>query len=277
MPRSILVGLDGSPSSTAAVELGIQWAREFGALLVGLAIVDEPTICEPQSVSIGGMAFKEQRDQALMADARRKVKAFLEEFTSRCSNAGVASKALEDVGLPADQIMLEAQRYDLILLGQQTHFHFETQSQADDMLRLVVKNSPRPVVAVPEKLPIGTGIVVAYDGRLQAARTLQAFQAMGLAGSQPVHIVCVHTDHAEAMRRADRAAEFLRFHQIVAQPLALATAESPARVILEQVNRLNAGLLVMGAYGQPMMKEFFLGSETKTVLQESTVPLFLSR
>ena len=34
---------------------------------------------------------------------------------------------LEDVGMPHEQIELQAQRYDLILMGQeQTRFHFET-------------------------------------------------------------------------------------------------------------------------------------------------------
>ena len=36
MLKSILVGLDGSPSSGAAVELGIQWAKQFNALLGGI-------------------------------------------------------------------------------------------------------------------------------------------------------------------------------------------------------------------------------------------------
>ena len=54
MLKSILVGLDGSPSSAAAVELGIQWAKRFNALLVGLGIVDEATIRTPEAEPIGG-------------------------------------------------------------------------------------------------------------------------------------------------------------------------------------------------------------------------------
>jgi nucleotide-binding universal stress UspA family protein len=33
-----------------------------------------------------------------------------------------------------EQIVLEAQRYDLVLLGQQTYFHFETQEGPGDTL-----------------------------------------------------------------------------------------------------------------------------------------------
>ena len=49
MLKSILIGLDGSPSSTAALELGIQWAKRFNALLVGIGIVDDATIYTPEA------------------------------------------------------------------------------------------------------------------------------------------------------------------------------------------------------------------------------------
>jgi nucleotide-binding universal stress UspA family protein len=48
-----------------------------------------------------------------------------------------------------------------------------------------------------------------------------------------------------------------------------------AEVILDQVRQYQARLLVLGAYGQSTLREFFLGSVTRTVLQHSHVPLFL--
>ena len=55
---------------------------------------------------------------------------------------------------------------------------------------------------------------------------------------------------------------------------ALSSSAPPEEVILEQVRCLNAGLLVMGAYGQPVLREFFIGSVTRTLLNESPVPIF---
>jgi nucleotide-binding universal stress UspA family protein len=122
MLKSILIGLDGSAYSTAAVELGIHWARRFDALLVGLGVIDEPTIRGPEPVPLGGVYYKRHRDDVRMHEAQVKVEQFLERFTLRCTEAGVPSKLLEDIGLPWEQILVEAQRYDLILLGQQTYF-----------------------------------------------------------------------------------------------------------------------------------------------------------
>jgi nucleotide-binding universal stress UspA family protein len=275
MPRSILVGIDGSAHSWGAVEFGIQWAHRYKAVLVGLGVVDEPTICRPEPVPLGAAVFKKERDQALLAEARKKVDGFLATFAERCAGAGVSCTILKEIGLPAERILLEAQRYDLILLGQKTYFHFETQERADETLTLVVKHSPRPVVVAPELSVGGNAVLIAYDGSLQAARTLQGFEGAGLDGSQELHVVSVHPDAGEAGARADRAVDFLRFHGVAARRHALGTAEPPAQVLLEQISRLDAGLLVMGAYGQPTLKEFFFGSVTRRLLEQSPVPIFL--
>lgn len=275
MVRSILAGLDGSAYSRSAVELGIRWARRFDAFLVGLSIVDEPTIREPEAVPLGAGYFKEEADRTRLKRATRQVEVFLEEFALRCSETGVASKLLEDVGEPHEAILLEAQRYDLILLGQKTFFHFASQEGPCQTLKKVMKNTPRPVIAVPEKLGDGDAVIVAYDGSLQAARALCMFQASGLSQLGKVHIVSADSDHDQAVRKAGRAEEFLRFHEIEAQVHAVATSAAPATVLFDQAKNLHAGLVVMGAYGQSTLREFFLGSVTRTMLEDSPVPLFL--
>ena len=80
---------------------------------------------------------------------------------------------------------------------------------------------------------------------------------------------------ALAAARVERARAFLRFHDVEAIPLVIESSSPPATVILEQIGRLGAGLIVMGAYGQPVLKEFVIGSASSKLLTESSVPLFL--
>ncbi len=278
MVRSILVGVDGSAYSTAAVELGIRWAQRHGAALVGLGVLDAPTICKPQLMPPGGSAYKAHRDAGLIVDASLKVAQFLEDCAQRCSESHVEYQVRQEAGSPAERILLEAQRSDLILLGQRTFFHFETQKQSDETLHTVVKQSPRPVVAVPATLPPETrSVVVAYDGGLHATRALQLFHALGLDMSCDVHVVCVDSHQEQAARCAEYGVAFLKAHNIVAQPYALATPAPPAHVILEQAHKLQATLIVMGAYGRSTLREFSGVSLTHTMLQESPVPLFVYR
>jgi nucleotide-binding universal stress UspA family protein len=282
MLRSILVGLDGSDYSRSAVAVGIYLARKANALLVGLGVVDEPTIREAEPRLIGGgvpyaepVLYRER-----IANARHEVERFLSQFTVRCAEANVACKVLEDVGLPHEQIELQAQRYDMIVLGQQTRFHFETQEGYDDTVRRVLKDSPRPVIAVPARLDLnpdepGHTVMIAYDGSVQSARALHEFQNTGLAGALPTVVVSVHPEHGVAARAAERAIDYLRFHGIRAEAQAVTSSESPARVVLEKAKQHDSVLIVMGSYGRPVLREFFLGSVTRTLLAESPIPLFL--
>lgn len=275
MLKSILVGLDGSADSQSATELGIRWARSQQALLIGLGIIDEPTITRASPVPLGAGAFKKQRDEALLADARKRVDEFLGRFALRCAEAGVACKLLEDVGLPWEQIVLEVQRFDLVLLGQHSQYHFETR-QEDGTLRQVLLHSPRPVVVVPTQPPPNNSVLVAYDGSLQAARMLQALCGLNLLSyAGDVHVLSADADHVQAAKCADRAIEYLRFHGITAQSHVAGDATNAGEQILEQAERLQVGFVAMGCYGKPTLREMVFGSVTRRVLKESRVPLFL--
>jgi nucleotide-binding universal stress UspA family protein len=277
MLQSMVVGLDGSVYSTRAVEFGLCWARYWHAVLVGLGIVDAPGICNAPPV-FGVDLYqdeKAQRDARRLADAHRTVAQRLVHYTQRCVEAGVTYQVRQEVGAPADCLLLNAQECDLMVLGQQTFFHFGTQDKPDDTLSVVVKQSPCPVIAVPATLPEGRTVIVAYDGSAPATRALHMFQALGLSVAYDVHVVCVDAQQQRAAGWAEHAMAFLHGHHIAAQPHVLVTSASPAHVLLEQVHQLQASLLIMGAYGRSSLREFLGHSVTHTLLQESPVPLFL--
>jgi nucleotide-binding universal stress UspA family protein len=275
MLKSIMVALDGTAGSWAGVDLAVRWAAGSGATLVGLGVVDEPGIRAPEMAPIGGEAFKEHRDAAILARAARKVEEFLDEFRARCGAARVAGRVLEVTGDPYDRIVSEAQRFDLVVLGRETHFRFATQSGPDSVLQRVLRDAPRPVVSVPENPAGGAGVMVAYDGSLQAARALFAFRASGLDIGGPVHLVSVGDDPAEAGQHLSRAAEFLGSHAITATRHPVQPDGSVARTLVEAARALDAGLVVAGTYGRSTLREFFLGSVTRSLLSKSAVPLLL--
>lgn len=93
MLRSILVGLDGSEHSDSALELGIRWSKRFDALLVGIAVVDEPGLHGPEEYMVGEAYFRDL-NKAILNDARRDVEGWLGRYARRCAEAGVAFKEL---------------------------------------------------------------------------------------------------------------------------------------------------------------------------------------
>jgi nucleotide-binding universal stress UspA family protein len=281
VPGRILIGLDVPKHGAVVAELGIRWAQQSGATIVGLGIVDEPGIraIEP-AWPVGGTPGVDpvyyMGYEARLAVVHGQVEELLKQFAARCAQAGVAHVEVKAVGSPQELIAAEAQSCDMVLLARGSHFHFTSRDDdADEILKKVLKDVPRPIVVVPAT-PVPDGsIVIAYDGSLQAARALAAFQSTGLGESREVHIVSVAASAAVAAEHAERAREFLSHHEIEAVPVVRESSAPPAKVILEQIGRLHAGLLVMGAYGQPGLPEFFLGSVTRTLLQETTVPLLL--
>jgi nucleotide-binding universal stress UspA family protein len=274
MLKSILVGLDGSNFSRAALDLGIEWAQTFDAVLVGLGVVDEPSIRAHEPIPIGGSVHKIRRDEHRTAVAHSQVEQLLDEFTSRCTDEGVSCKALENVGMPFREILRESHRYDLVLLGHETHFHSETAGRTDETLWRVLRRESRPIVIAPPESKSGSSVVLAYDESPQADRAMQAFQASGLDLGQEVFVLCVGSAEEEAKCRSDEAVEFLQSHGIHATPCVRKPQGRPGRMILEEVERQSARMLVMGVSKHSTLRDLLLGGVTKTVLRESPVPVF---
>lgn len=275
MLRSALVALDGSPYCEAATTLAVDWAKRSGARLLGLGILDEHSIRGAEPVPLGASAYKAARDEARMADAHRRVLGFLADFRARSKAAGVTAEVLEDIGDPAARILREAQRCDVVILARETHFHFETQDRPDATLAQVLRGSPRPLVIVPRELPEGHGVILAYGGGREAARTLQTFQLLGLAAGEQIEVVSVHRDGAEAEALAYLASEYLTAHGAPHRLRPIASTAPAAEVLLEEVRRLRPRLLVMGAHGHHPLRELFATSVTRAVLRECPVPVFV--
>jgi nucleotide-binding universal stress UspA family protein len=274
MRKTILVGLDGSPDGDAALEAAVLWARSHEAELVGMAVVDEPTIRRSEPTGIGGSSFKRERDEALLADARSQVRGLLDRFAQRCEAAGVSHREDEEVGLPSARLLSVAADVDWTVLGQQTHYHFVTQAAPCETLRAVLRSCPRPVAVVPPQGVHGSSVLVAYDASPPAVRALDAFRRSGLDEGRPVQVVSIAAEQETAARRAEEAARFLRFYGMQAEALPLAASADEAELILGQAARQDARLIVVGTFGRSRLSELFSRSTTAALLRQADRVLF---
>lgn len=275
MLKGILVGLDGSTFSDSAVTLGLRWAKACGAVLAGQAIIDRPGLTEPEAVPAGSGFIRMFGEDRKVAEAKAVCDTFMERFTTRCAEAGVTGKTVLEVGEPAGAIVAQAQRYDLILLGLETHFRAMPGGGPCDTLDKVLQSPPRPVVAVPAELGEGTTAVIGYDGSLQAARTLAAYMASGLAASYQNVVVTINEAYEEAAGVIEAAVAYLGLHGVSVKARPVETRLDPAAVLLDHAGQFQAGLVVMGAFGHSALREFFFGSTTRGVLRDSKVPVML--
>lgn len=274
MLRAVLVGLDGSAYSEAAAELALTWCRRFAAKVIGLTVIEESAIPRAEPIPLGAAYYKSHRDELLLQEAGERSQRVLERFRERCESAQVLCETRTRVGEAWREIFHESQRCDLVVLGKQTYFR-SPDTECDTLYR-ALHNTARPVVAVPKDIVPGSVVVIAYDGSLQAARALQLFVLLRLYEGQEVHVISVTNSLAEATEWTERAASFLRHHGVPARihPL-VSLVTNPSEILLQQIQECQGGLVVLGAYGKPFLREFFLGSVTRSMLQQATVPLFM--
>jgi nucleotide-binding universal stress UspA family protein len=273
----MLIGLDGSPDSESATELAFAWSRRTSALVVGIAVVDEPGIRAPAAVPLGAGAFKHAGEEARLAEARQRVEHWLSRFSERAAEASVPSKQLECLGSPGEQIALESQRYDLVILGRETNFHFATQHAPDHTLAEVVTHSPRPVVIVPRIYRAEGPVVIAFDGSVEASRALQDFALLrgGWQDAAELHVVSVAHSGLEAAKVAARAVDYLDFQSAKATAHHL-ESDGAADTILELAGQLCAGLIVMGSFGKRSLRDILFGSTTRQVLAHTVCPVLVT-
>lgn len=279
MIQSILIVFDGQPASHASVSLALRWAAERNALLAALGVIDEALVHPAEAVPLGAGQAKREWDAARLHRQRQSIEKTLSAAAELCATNQVSFKPLERYGFPADEIAVEAQRFDLIVMPKYVAAP-EGVSERDlnAALLAMLHTAPRPVIAVPDE-PAETGVnknvVIAYDGSLQATRALQLFTALGLPSDRALYVVSVGDDSLSAARHGDRAVDFLSHHGIRADLRVIEKTLHPAEHIVACAQELDAEFIVMGAYGQSRIREFALGSVTKSVLAESAIPLFL--
>jgi nucleotide-binding universal stress UspA family protein len=276
MVKDILVCLEGSPSSGSATELALRLGSTLQATLVGLAIVDEPSIRAGAATGIGGSSYKQQRDAVLLKDGHERAAQWIETFLARCREFGVAARALEQRGRPAATIVEEMARHDLTLIGRHVNFLFETEAEDHQTRDAVLRRAPRPVIVVPEEpVETGTAVLAAFDGSSASKRALRAFAETGLARERAVHVASVGDEGAAAYEMAVRGCELLRPLGIRAEPHSVVSPGSIAEAILTERRRLGAAFVVSGAYAHSPLSHLIWGSVTRELLEKTSVPLFL--
>jgi nucleotide-binding universal stress UspA family protein len=277
MIKDILVCLEGSASSEAAVGISIELAKELGARLAGLAIVDEPDIRAGAAVGIGAASYKQERDDALVADAHKRADAWVAAFERQCKDAEVSARALEIVGRPAASILAKMTAHDLTILGRDANFRFETEKEDPETRDQILRRGVRPVLLVPEgtRAPLGKKVLIAFDGSGAAKRAAASFAQTGLAATREVHVATVDDDGAAAWEMANKGVLILRHEGVFAVAHNVVSTLSNAEALFELGRELGAGMIVMGAFAHSRLAHLFGQSAMRGLIEKSGIPLYL--
>ncbi|HEX3761276.1 MAG TPA: universal stress protein [Kofleriaceae bacterium] len=272
----ILVCLEGSPSTQRAIDVALELARTLPAGLVGLAIVDAPDIVAGAATSIGGASYRRERDAALLADAHHHTRAWIGDFLTRGRAAGVAVRALEITGRPAEMILTEVPRHDLTVLGRDVNFRYETQDQDRYTRDRILRRAGRPLIVVPERIASrGSAVLLAFDASSAATRALRSFADARLARGRDVHVATVDDDGARAFEIASRGCALLAELGVRAVPDNVVSSEPTAAALLTRAAKIGAGMIGLGGYIPSPLSRLVWGSVTHQIIERAAVPVFL--
>ncbi len=269
MIRTILFPTGGVPPNAAAQQSAIALARRFNAHVTALGLADAPWITRPQPSAIGAAAFQE------ISKAKQLKRARLQAFHAlrrikKAAGRSISITTTEFELDPLDTITAEAHAYDLIVMGRKTSFRYETEPAVSDLVKGLLRECARPVLAISSS-PVATKrIIVAFDGSAPASRAMHMAALLGFFDAAAVQTVSVNSEQHGADALAERAAKLLRNHDVSVEAVGIKSAMDPAKIILHQVRAFRAGLVIMGAYGHGGLRDAVFGSCTRRLLADCT-------
>lgn len=147
MIRKILAATDGSPLAEKAVKYAASLAKQLGASVTVLGVVDYSYLIAP-GVSPGLSAAKvvlETKDILKQATAD-----FVDRAASLCRKGGVRVRKSVRTGRPADEIVKEAkkEKADLIVLGSHGRTALKAAMLGSVAFGVIHKNTNMPVLVV---------------------------------------------------------------------------------------------------------------------------------
>lgn len=257
--RSILVHADRTQSITARLDTALALARAMDGHVT--LLVDTPVTRYVAMDPMGGtqMVAGEMINQALAADDE-----YAASLQAQLAPLGVSFDVTRSESEPMDALTTLARLADVVLVSRQ--------SRLAGQLAIV---SRTPVLVVSDdrapSFPLHSAMI-AWDGGNEAAHALRsAAPLMAKAGA--VHLVTV-AEKAGGFS-CEGALAYLSRHGVKAQLHELAREGTTEATLSAAAARLDADLLVMGAYGKSRMREYLFGGVTRHFLEEEREPALL--
>ncbi len=269
----ILLGLDGSSYAQAAIEYTCQLALGHNAIVTGVAIIDLPGIQSASvPVPIGGAHYDAQREDKIVEETQAKAKAILDDFERICQSRNVDAVLHADTGRAFSEIIEESKFHDFIVIGKRTFFGYSAH-ESHGTLEQILKHGLTPVLAVPDSVRKIEKVLIAYDHSVPASKAVHMFLLLGIWNACDITLLTVNDNAEAAQALLVNLSEFFESYGI--QPNLVTRSGHPDAEVKSYIEENDTDLLVMGAYGRKSIREFFVGSVTQHLIQETEIPLFL--
>ena len=273
--KRILVQVDASPRASARLKISNHLAEVFGGQLLILYAAN-PTGFVANEISPEAASILKK---AIEWDERRESCA-LSMVTRTLVDSDRYSDWVVDRGKADEACVRHSVYADLLVVGQ-------TDPSGGNEVSLgfvdsVVCTAGSPILVVPhtgEFPTVGESILVAWNGSQQAARAVKDAMPF-FREAKHVHIVSYDLGREifeDIVMPGANLAIYLGCHGIMATVYDLRGSRSEiVPLLLSRAKSLGSDLIVLGAYGYSCAFEVALGSTTKDMLQQMTIPVLMA-
>lgn len=278
MIKRILTPLDVSPYTLAAVSRACDLAELADAEITGMVILDTAGIEKKAQLPFRAdlRVYSGESVVESELEAAEKLKAVVEEFEKTLGERGLRSNLSKCDGRPSQQILGASCFYDLVIMGLQSYYHFETEQGPGDTLDKVLKDAVVPVMAVPARDPDSLkSALVLFDGSPASSRALHAFAEWWQYDRPAVRLLVTDVDPAFGDRLLKEAERFLQAHGIEEIERVV---ENGGVIRAVEDNHLEwSDIIVLGIHSRHSVKEWVVGSVARHLIEHGHRTLLFSQ
>ena len=276
--KSLLTLSTGAKGAATAVAAAARVAHQMDAHLDALALGIDRSQLGYAYVGAGAVVLQVAMDRA-EAEAKENRAALQAALDAESPDLRQAlDMAVTQIGALTELVAARARYSDLVVLPKP---YAETGVEGEAVIEAAMFQGMAPVLVVPESgLPEAAPkrIVLAWNQSREAL--VAARRAMPFLKRAEQVVITVIDPPAHGLERSDPGGllcQLLVRHGIRAEVSVLArTLPRISDVLLRQCRDLDAGMLVMGAYGHSRFREAILGGATRNMLEQAEVPVLMA-
>lgn len=257
---------------------GIGEQRLFSDILVAMSGQPESWIVLEQAIILAKMENAEVRGLIVFDQTNRKTiyeSDLATAFSERLEQASIRGNLVFNEGQIAETICERAKVNDLVVLRLSYPPSSNVFSRFSSGMRLILRQSTRPVLIVKNQISAMNHILLAYDGSPKGKEALFITKYLASAHGKLTSVLVVEDDEVKGQQLLEKVEEEIgdcceKFHLIL-------NSGKASDVILDFARTQSVDMIIMGGYGFPPILELFFGSSVDSVLRGSRVPVLVCK
>lgn len=276
MINSILVPIDSSAHSRAAVEHALDLGRAYRARMTGLQVLDIRYLEMPPYLDYS-YTFEAMPPTIapleVMEKFRLKSERLLNDFREAVERAGLPVETRTEEGVPGHVIADIGGAHDLVVMGKRGEHAKWGRDLLGSTTENVIRHSATPVFLVEGKSRPARSALMMFDGSHAANRALKLAADLALRIGVDLRVLTVDDDRGRGEATQAEARAYL-------QPLRLRSTYRvvPGRIAKTVPGALEddpADVVILGMRGHSALHDLILGSTAEQVIRSVELPILL--